>query len=337
MFNAVRIEEFGLDGLTKTELSRERLGPGEVRLRMRAVSLNYRDYLMALGRYNPRLPLPIIACSDGAGEVLAVGSEVTSVKQGDRVVTVMIPDWEDGDPVFGVHKTTLGGPADGVLCEERVLPERAVLKCPDGLSFREAACLPVAGLTAWNALVNVGQTGPGSKVLLLGTGGVSMMALDLAKRLGAETAITSGSDEKLARAKALGADHGVNYRTRADWAANVLEIFPQGVDCVLEVGGDGTFDQSVKAVRMGGRVALIGVLAARGAAVNLTAVLMKSVRVQGVLVGSRADFRRYLAFIEESGFEAPIDRVFQGLDEARAAFDYLASGRHFGKIVIEIG
>jgi len=333
---AVRIERFGLDGLQSANVPVREPGPGEVRLRVRAVSLNYRDYMMVMGWYNPRLNMPLIPCSDGVGEVIAVGEGVLSLKPGDRAVSTMIPDWPNGEPPPGIHATTLGGPVDGMLCEERTLPERALLKCPDGLDNEAAASMPVAGLTAWNALVNACEIGRGSKVLLLGTGGVSVLALDIAKRLGAEAVITSSSKEKLTRAKALGADHVVNYKTNPQWAREVLEYYPEGVDCVLEVGGPGTFDQSVKAVRMGGRIALIGVLARSEKPVNLTAVLMKSIRVQGILVGSRAEFRRYLAFAARQGHRPVVDTVFEGLGQAQAAFDHLASGSHFGKVVIRL-
>jgi NADPH:quinone reductase-like Zn-dependent oxidoreductase len=233
-------------------------------------------------------------------------------------------------------KTTLGGPVDGLLCDQRVLPERCWLKIPDYLSFEEAACLPVAGLTAWSALITEGRIGPGSRVLFLGTGGVSMMGLGIAEAMGAEVIITSSSDEKLSRARALGAHHTVNYRTVPAWSKAVRAIVPEGVDCVLEVGGDGTFDHSVRATRVGGIVALIGVLAARNQPVDLTAVLMRHIRVQGILVGSRRAFIEYLAFMATTKQHPIIDQVFEGLDKARSAFETMASGAHFGKLVIRV-
>ena len=336
MVEAVWFDQFGLEHLTLTRHSPAALGPGDVRLQVRAVSLNYRDVLMVRGQYNPRLKLPLIPCSDGAGVITEVGAEVEDLAVGDQVCTTMIPDWDSGAPKAGVLQTTLGGPRHGLLCRSAVLPRRAVLKVSEKLSHAEAACLPVAGLTAWSALVTEAKTKAGHRVLLLGTGGVSIMALAIAKRLGAEVIITSGSDEKLARARELGADHGINYRTHPQWAKTLLDRFPDGVDTVLEVGGDGTFDQSVRVTRPGGMVALIGVLAAAQKAVNLTAVLMKRIRVQGILVGSRSEFHEYLAFVEQHGLKPCIGSRFQGLAEAPAAFEHMALGRHFGKIVIEI-
>jgi NADPH:quinone reductase-like Zn-dependent oxidoreductase len=267
---------------------------------------------------------------------MAVGEGVSELKPGDRVCSTMIPDWPGGRPRVDQLRTTLGGPCDGMLAQERVMPQQALLKIPDGLSFEEAACLPVAGLTAWSSLVSEGGVGQGSKVLLLGTGGVSIMALGIAKKLGAEVAITSSSDEKLARAAAMGADHCINYRTRPDWAKAVLELYPQGVDCVLEVGGKGTFDQSVKATSVGGCVALIGVLAERDTAINLTAVLMRRIRVQGILVGSRGEFADYLNFVAEYKPEIVIDKVYDGLEHTGQALAHMAAGNHFGKIVIRV-
>jgi len=333
---SVVFDAFGLENLRLTERSVEAPRGDEVEVRVHAVSLNYRDLLMVLGRYNPRLKLPLVPCSDGAGTVTAVGPEVGDLAVGDRVCSTMIPDWVGDEPGPDLLKTTLGGPVDGLLSERRVLPERCWLKIPDYLGLEEAACLPVAGLTAWSALITESGIGAGSRVLLLGTGGVSMRALGIAGAMGAEVIITSSSDEKLARARALGAHHTINYRKIPKWAAAVREIVPEGVDCVLEVGGDGTFDQSVKATRVGGMIALIGVLAEQSQAVNLTAVLMRRIRVQGILVGSRRAFTEYLAFMATTKLHPVIDRVFNGMEEARSAFEIMASGAHFGKLVIRL-
>ncbi|CAM2065097.1 NAD(P)-dependent alcohol dehydrogenase [Sulfidibacter corallicola] len=336
MIQVAAFDTFGLEHLRLQDRPQASLGPQDVRVRIHAASLNYRDLLMIQGLYNPRLGLPLIPCSDGAGEVLEVGSEVEDLNVGDRVCSTMIPDWEEGEPGSMLLNTTLGGPVDGMLARERVLPRQAWLKLPDYLDYDQAATLPVAGLTAWTALVTEGGIERGSRVLLLGTGGVSIMALQIAKALGAEVIITSSSDEKLARAKEMGADHTINYRTHPKWEKEVLALAPGGVDLVVEVGGDGTFDRSVKSARVGGRIALIGVLAAQNTPVNLTSVIMKKIRVQGILVGSRADFKAYLAFLAEHRLEPVIDRVFEGLDQASSAFEVMAAGRHFGKIVVRI-
>ncbi len=336
MVRAVHCPSFGLENLQLTELDAAAPRENEVVVAVKAVSLNYRDYMTVTGAYNPRQPLPLIPCSDGSGVVEAVGSNVVDLAPGDRVCSTMIPDWEAGRPDFSIRKTTLGGPIDGLLAERRSLPANALLKIPDYLDFEEAACLPVAGLTAWSALVSECKIGKGSKVLLLGTGGVSMMALGIAKSLGATVAITSSRDEKLARAKQLGADHIVNYRDQPAWADQVLKIFPAGADCVLEVGGEGTFDQSVKATAMGGRIALIGVLATQKKAVNLVPVFMKRLRVQGILVGSRTEFRSYLDHLERHELRPVIGARFVGLERAAEAFALMASGDHFGKIVLRI-
>ena len=336
MVDAVQFKQFGLDHLEVVDYEPGQPGAGEVRIAVRSVSLNYRDLMMVQGTYNPRLTLPLVPCSDGSGVVVAVGDGVDDLKVGDHVCSTMIPAWNDGVPEPDILKSTLGGPKNGLLARECVLPQEALIKLPGDISFQEAACLPVAGLTAWSALVTEGQVTAGSTVLLLGTGGVSMMALGIAKKLGAEVVITSGSDEKLAKAASLGADHLINYKTEPKWFKRVLELYPAGVDCVLEVGGEGTFNQSVKATRIGGFIALIGVLAASEKPVNLTAVLMKRIRVQGILVGSRSEFADYRRFVQQHRPPVMIDSVYQGLGSAAEAFRHLQSGRHQGKLVIDV-
>jgi len=335
MTEAVVFDEFGLENLRIEQRECKAPGPDEVRVGLRAASLNFRDYMMVKGLYNPRLAMPLIPLSDGAGEVLEVGPEVRDLAVGDRVCSTMIPDWEEGEATDSLFRTTLGGPVDGMLCRERTLTARAWMKMPRGFSFQEAACLPVAGLTAWRAL-NEASIGAGSKVLLLGTGGVSMMALGIAKALGAEVVITSGSNEKLDRARSLGADHCINYKTHPKWGKEVLGIYPNGVDVVVEVGGVGTFGQSARAIKFGGCISLIGVLANESKPINLTNILMRNIKVQGILVGSRAHFRSYLSFLEENRIKPVIDRVFKGLESAGQAFQLMEAGGHFGKIVIEL-
>jgi len=327
-------DTFGLNSLQTAELEAPRPGDREVTVAVSAVSLNYRDLLMVTGRYNPRQPLPLIPCSDGVGRVSAVGAGVTSLEVGDRVAGIFCQKWLDGPPTRAKIRATLGGPIDGMLATHRVLPETGLVRVPEHLSDAEAATLPCAGLTAWSALFDEGGLEPGQCVLLQGTGGVSIYALQLAKAAGARVVITSSSDEKLERARELGADHTINYRADESWGKSARALTGgEGVDLVVEVGGAGTLKQSLRAVRVNGRVCQIGILAGGRGEVDLTSILMSNIRVQGVLVGSRARFERMNRAIAQSGLRPVVDRVFP-FAEAVDAFAYLESGSHFGKVVI---
>ncbi len=335
---AYRIHEAkGIDGLQLDELPRPEPGPGEVRIKVRAVSLNYRDLLVINGAYSKNLPLPLIPCSDGAGEVDAVGPGVATVKPGDRVAGCFFSGgWIDGPPREAGGKSALGGAIDGMLTEERVLPAAGVVAIPAHLTFEEASTLPCAALTAWHALVDSGRLKPGETVLVQGTGGVSLFALQLARMAGARVIATSSHDEKLQRAKDLGASDGLNYKATPDWGKAVLGLTGGlGVDHVVEVGGAGTLGQSLRAVKVGGHVAMIGVLTGAGEA-GVTPILMKNVRVQGIYVGSRAMFEDMNRAIGLHKLRPVVDRVFP-FAEARAAYAHLASGGHFGKVVIRVG
>lgn len=325
---------FGLDRVTVTERPEPRPGPGEVLVRVRAAALNYRDLLIARGEYNPRLKFPRVLGSDAAGEVLETGPGVTAWRAGDRVATCFMADWDDGPITDAAVRSALGSDRDGAFAELVTARAGALVAVPPHLSFAEAATLPCAGVTAWNALTAAG-VGPGATVLLQGTGGVSLFGLQLAKALGARALITSGSDEKLAKALALGADAGTNYRTAPDWDKWARQqTGGAGVDAVLEVGGAGTLERSVRAVRTGGHVALIGVLAG-GTAFNPMLVLMKAVRVQGVFVGSRAMFEALNATVERHALRPVIDRT-SPLADAGAALRHMAGGAHFGKVVLAL-
>ena len=326
---------FGLDKLSLAERAAREPGPGEVAVRVRAVALNYRDLLMVRGHYNPRQPLPLIPCSDGAGEVVAVGPGVTRVKVGDRVASMFAQDWASGQPNKAALSSTLGGPRDGMLAERVVLPERGVAPVPAHLEDAEAATLPCAALTAWSALVTLGGVTAGDTVLVQGTGGVSIFALQFACLLGARVIATSSSDAKLERARAMGAWRTINYRTTPDWGKVARKLSGDGVDHVVEVGGAGTLQQSIRAVRPGGQISLIGVLAGGASELNMTPVLMQQIRVQGVLVGHREGFEAMCRAIGQHALRPVIDRVFP-FSEARAALEHLASGRHFGKVCISI-
>jgi NADPH:quinone reductase-like Zn-dependent oxidoreductase len=332
----LRLHAFGLDNLKLEPLALPALGPNDVHVRFHAASLNYRDLMIVLGTYNPKMDLPRIPGSDAAGEVLAVGSAVTTFAPGDRVASLFFQTWHDGEIEPNSGKFSLGGPVDGVFATERVLPESGLLRIPDTLTYQQAATLPCAAVTAWNALVEKGHLRAGQTVLVLGTGGVSLFALQIAKAHGARVILTSSSDEKLARGKALGADDLINYRTNPHWDFEVFSLtHKQGVDHVVEVGGAGTLPQSLKAVRPGGHVHLIGVLSGKGETIDPTPILAKSIYLNGVYVGSRAMFERLNAAIVADNIQPVIDRVFP-LSDYRAAFDHMQTGSHFGKIVLDL-
>jgi NADPH:quinone reductase-like Zn-dependent oxidoreductase len=332
---AMRLSRFGVGNLRVEQLPPEPLSSRMVRIAFAAISLNHRDLLVIRGGYGPDMPLPLIPCSDAAGIVVEVGDNAGNIAPGDRVCTHMVPDWLDGPLEPRMRLTTLGGPAQGVLCEERVLPISAVLPIPDAVSFEEAACLPVAGLAAWSALTTEARIGPGNHVLLSGTGGVSMMGLGIAKTLGARVAMSSSADHKLERVAALGADLTVNYRSDG-WPERVREWSGGGVDAVLDTGGAETLDQSVRAARDGGLVALLGVGTVGGRSPDLAQILMRRIRLYGIFVGSRAELDRYVAFVAAHRVAPVIDRVFDGLGSARQAFAHLVTGGHLGKIVIRL-
>ncbi|MDB5313507.1 MAG: adhT 2 [Gemmataceae bacterium] len=326
---------FGLDNLALVDRPDPTPGPGQVVVRVRAAALNYRDLLIAKGQYGRGPQLPRVLGSDGAGEVVAVGGGVTRWKPGDRVVGCFFQNWAGGPITEAATKGALGGDRDGVLAELVVLEEGGAVAGPPGLSFEEAATLPCAALTAWHALTAAG-CGPGTVVLLQGTGGVSVFALQFAAALGARVLITSGHDEKLARALGMGAAAGVNYRLTPDWDKWARQqTGGVGVDVVVEVGGAGTLERSAKAVRYGGYIALIGVLAGPGT-FNPLHVLMKALTVQGIFVGSREMFEEMNRLIADRGLRPVIDRVFP-FDQTVDALRYLESGSHFGKVVVRVG
>jgi NADPH:quinone reductase-like Zn-dependent oxidoreductase len=336
MMKAYRLQEFGgPDALSCEELPSPEPGPGQVLVRLRAASLNYRDLLVSKGVYNPKLKLPLVPVSDGAGEVVSTGTGVSRFQPGDRVVACFAPAWQDGPLTEAKSRSALGAEANGLLAQEVVLPEAAFLPIPAHLTFEEAATLPCAAVTAWNALVETGGIKPGETVLILGTGGVSLFALQFARLAGARVIATSSSDEKLARARELGAADGINYRTHPDWDKRVRELTGgQGADRIVEVGGAGTLPKSLRAVRLGGYIALIGVLSG-GGEFNPISVLMKNVRLQGIFVGSRLMFETMLRAIEANALKPVVDRVFP-FDRAIEALKYLESGAHFGKVVIVV-
>jgi NADPH:quinone reductase-like Zn-dependent oxidoreductase len=323
-----------LDDLRRAERPEPKPGPGEVLIRVRATSLNYRDHLVVIGRYFAAVERDTIPLSDGAGEVVSVGAGVTKFKSGDRVVGTFFQTWVDG-PRKG-WSPALGVPLDGTLAEYISLHQDGVVAIPQGLSFEEAATLPCAGVTAWNALMVSGaRVKPGDSVLCLGTGGVSTQAMQFAKAAGARVIITSSSDEKLARARELGAAEGINYKTHPDWQKEVLRLTGgRGVDCVIEVGGVGTLARSYEAIGMGGKIQLIGFLGGPGEQ-NPTALMMKGGSLHGIGVGSTAMFEDMNRAIEVNRIKPFVGKVFP-FEEAKEAFRQFAAGDFFGKIVITV-
>jgi NADPH:quinone reductase-like Zn-dependent oxidoreductase len=325
----------GIDDLTLVERAMPKPGTRKVLVRVAACSLNFRDLAIVLGTYRAPVREKVIPLSDGAGEVVETGPGVTHVRKGDRVAGSFFPRWTGGPIRPEKVRFALGGSVDGMLAEYVLLEDDALLKLPDHLSFEEGATLPCAALTAWQALTVHGRLLPGDVVLMQGTGGVSIFALQFAKQIGAVTIITSSSDEKLARAKALGADHTINYRSTPDWDKAALDITGDyGVDHVVEVGGAHTLERSLRAVRIGGAVSVIGVLTGAGE-INPTLILGRRASVQGMSVGSVEMFETMNRAIAAAKLRPVIDRVF-AFEEAREAFRYLESAKHFGKIVIRV-
>jgi len=325
----------GIDSLSLVERPEPRPGPGHVLVRVRAASLNYRDLLIIMGLYGRNLPLPLTPLSDCAGEAVETGEGVSRVKPGDRVAGIFMQSWISGGVTEDKGRSALGGAIDGVLAEYVVFREDGVVPVPEHLSDEEAATLPCAGVTAWHAVIEQGSK-PGQSVLVLGTGGVSLFALQFAVMAGARVIVTSGSDAKLARALALGASEGINYRASPDWERRVREITGgRGVDCVVEVGGAGTLPRSLRAVRTGGLISLIGVLTGGTGEVNPMPVIMKAVRIQGIFVGSREMFESMNRAIDLHRLRPVVDRVFP-FEDAREAYRYLESGTHFGKVVLRV-
>lgn len=333
---AYRLHAFGgPDSIRPEVLPVPEPGARQVRVRLRAASLNFRDLMISKGVYNPKLKLPLIPLSDGAGEVTAVGDGATRYRVGDRVVAAFMPGWLEGPPTEAKTRSALGGEADGMLAEEVVLPETALLPIPAHLSFEEAATLPCAAVTAWNALVESGGIRPGDTVLVQGTGGVSIFALQFARQAGARVIATSSSDAKLSRVREMGASDGINYKTTPAWDRHARELTDgHGVDTIVEVGGAGTLPMSTRAVKLGGYIALIGVLAG-GGEFNPIPLLMRNIRLQGIFVGSVQMFASMLKAIEVSQMHPVVDRTFP-FDQAVEALKHLESGSHFGKVVISI-
>ena len=333
---AYEINEFGIDNLTLAERDEPKPQANEAKVKFHATSLNYRDLMMVKGAYNPKLKRPLVPFSDGAGEVTEIGEAVTKFKVGDRVMPIFMQGWIDGAIDTNKARTALGGDTDGVLREFGAFDENGLVCIPEHFSYEEAATLPCAAVTAFHALFESCGIKPDDTVLLQGTGGVSIIALQLASVLGCRVIITSSSDEKLERAKSLGATDLINYKMTEDWDKKVLELTDKrGVDTIVEVGGAGTMQRSVNAAAMGGHVAVIGVLSGKGD-FNPTSLLMKSVRLQGIFVGSRQmfeDLNRYLC--NYTHIKPVIDKTFE-FGDVKDALKCMEAGEHFGKIVVKV-
>ena len=328
-----------IDDLTLTEAERPTAGPGQAVVRVRATSLNYRDLMVVQNRYGRQPPRPgLVPLSDGAGEVVEVGPGVTRVTVGDRVCGIFHQGWTVGGITDAMAGTALGGDLDGVLCEYRAFDAEGLVRIPDGLGFEQAATLPCAAVTAWNALFHGPRpVRPGDTVLTQGTGGVSVFAIQFAAAAGARVIATSSSDAKLERAKQVGAAETVNYKRTPDWDRAVLDLTGgRGVGHVVEVGGAGTLPKSLRAVRRGGEVSVIGLLTGGGGEINPLALLPREIVLRGIYVGSREMFEAMTRAIAANRIEPVIDRAFD-FEQAADAYRHLESGSHFGKVVIRVG
>ena len=328
-------DDWSMDHLKIADRKQPKPGPNEVMLQMKAASINYRDLVVPLKGYGSFTgTLPLVPISDGVGEVVETGAGVTRVASGDRVCPMFMQRWIAGEPDLTRITSTLGGPIDGVMQEYMVVNEQGLAKAPENLTDEEAATLPCAALTAWSALVTEGDVKAGDTVLVQGTGGVSLFALQFAKLLGAKVIVISGSDDKLKRAVALGADEGLNYGAVPEWGKAVKRrTMGQGVDHIIEVGGEKTLPQSLRVIRPGGTISMIGVLSGLNMGVSLGLIVTRKVRLQGITVGHRDSFEAMARAIAQHRVKPVIDRVY-AFEELKEALTYLRKGRHFGKICI---
>lgn len=327
----------GVDAIEFKEVPEPTPASGEVKIRLKAASLNFRDLSVASGGYPRNDTRPVVPLSDGAGEVVEVGPNVTRWSIGDRVSPTFVQDWLLGGPTDAALPTGLGGGIDGVLTEAMVVPEESLVSIPDEMSFQQAATIPCAAVTAWHALFSAGNLQAEETVLLLGTGGVSVFALQMAHAVGAIPIVTSSNDEKLERARSMGAKQTINYRSKPDWHKEVKRLTEgRGVDHVVEVGGPGTLERSLKSAAVGGQIHLIGVLDSPEAKISPMLSVFNLVRINGIYVGSREMHERTLRQLHDGKIEPVIDATFP-FGEALEAYRYFASQRHFGKVVIEFG
>ena len=325
---------FGLENLKPVERAVPSINDNQVLVKIEARSVNYRDYLMITGKYNPNQKLPLVPFSDGAGTVIKTGRLVTSIKEGDRVTPIFSQNWFSGCPTKDMFQYTLGGPLDGTLVEYAVYNEKGVVKFPEYLSFAEASTLPCAALTAWNSLFYYSHIEAGNTVLIQGTGGVSIFALQMAKAVNATVILLSSDNSKLDYAKKMGADYVINYKDYPNWSEPVLDITKNiGVDQVLEVGGANTLELSIKSVRSGGHVSLIGVLGGGEASLSLRSIFMRNIQIQGIIVGNREQLEMMYNFLEDTKITPLIDITFP-FAKAVQAVEHLKQASHIGKICV---
>jgi NADPH:quinone reductase-like Zn-dependent oxidoreductase len=327
----------GIEALVQADRPEPTPGYRQVLVKVKACSLNFRDLAIARGSYRMPVRENLIPLSDGAGEVTAVGAGVTRVQVGDHVAGNFFQRWSGGAPAADVHKSALGGGIDGMLAEYAVLEEDGVVKVPPHLSLEEGATLPCAAVTVWHAMVEHARLKAGDTVLLQGTGGVSIFGLQFARTMGIRAIVTSSSDEKLARAKTLGAAFGINYRSTPDWEKAAVQFTGGvGVDHVVEVGGAATLTRSFGAIRVGGKITLIGGLSGGATELNPALIFGRRANVQGISVGSTQMFEAMNRAVAANAIKPVIDKTF-GFADVQAAFRHVAAGAHFGKIVIRIG
>ena len=327
----IELNNFGDEGFQQNERGTPTPCIGEVVIKVHAASLNFRDFMIAKGLYNPNIELPLVPLSDGAGEIVAVGNDVTEYNVGDRVTSVFWQDWNANN---SNRMVSTGSDAAGVLSEYAVFPKEAVRPIPEYMSYQEASTIPCAAVTAWTC-IKAANIGPGDTVLLLGTGGVSVLALQILKAMQANVIITSSSNEKLQRAKELGADHTINYKENPEWGSDAFGLSNGGVDLVIEIGGESTFPQTINALKIGGHISVIGALGGINVQLNLMQMVFKNLHVHGITVGSREDHSELNQFFEEHEIHPIIGKTV-GFDDAINEIYGMPSGSHFGKIVIDI-
>jgi NADPH:quinone reductase-like Zn-dependent oxidoreductase len=327
---------FGIENLRQVDVSEAPLGAHQVRVKIHACSLNYRDLMVVLGQYNPKQPLPLIPLSDGAGEVTEVSPECKNLQVGDRVCATFSQDWCHGIATAETFKHTLGSPIDGMLAQSQVFNENGLIKFPDYMSYQEAATLPCAAVTAFNAIAFQSGLKAGDSVLIEGTGGVSLFALQFAKIFGLNPIVISSSEKKLAKTQDICPNKGINYVENEDWHTAVLDLTEGcGVDAVIDVGGAKTLKRAIASLKKGGVVCVIGVLTGSQDAIDIRPVLMNNLRIQGIFVGAKTVFEAMNRVLSRGKVHPVIDRVF-GFDEVPQAFSYLKSAQHFGKICIKV-
>jgi len=332
----VELPEWGIDKLRISEVEIPEISAGQVLVRFGAASANYRDYQIVAGEFSPDQPLPIIPFSDGAGIVESVADDVTNITAGDRVAPLFFPKWMSGDALGDERAISSGLEAPGVLREYGVYESAEVVRVPPHLSDEEASCYPCAGLTAWNCLTTCSDIQAGDTVLVQGTGGVAMMALQFANAMGANVIVTSSSDERLERALALGADHAINYRENPEWGMAARTLTDgRGVDAVIEIGGEGTLEESIASIRRGGHINIIGYLAGYGLGLSVVHMIERNAHLHGLSVGNREQFEAMMDFVGAKRLRPVIGTTYS-LEEAGNALLDMAAAGHFGKLVVKI-